>query len=215
MKYSEMNKEQKQYLLLGVMAVVTTFFVLQNLVLGPLGERAEAAEKTIETLEPKLRRGQAMLQRDRVNREEMQAMSAEILEISQSKLPDRESQLSWAQRVLNELIKDQLELDGDAERVHPAQRAARPRGSYEEVKNRVPMWTVFAVDVRLRAGFEDVRRFLEALHEQQPYASVGFMRLATNPAHPEKHLVELVVEWPVFRFGQDLELLTTHAGERP
>lgn len=215
MKFSEMNKEQKQYVVLGVMAVVTTFFVLQNIVVGPMRARASQAEETISDLQPKVRLGEAMLRRDRVNRDEILAISEEILATSQTQLPDRQSQLSWAQRVLNEIIKDQLGLDGEAERVHPAQRAAVPRGSYEEVQDRVSMWSVFAVDVTLRAGFDDLRRFLDVLYEQQPYASVGRMTLSANPANPEKHRVEMVVEWPVFRFRQDIELLTTHAGENP
>ena len=213
MNFSELTKEQKQYAVLAVMSVITVFFVVQNLVVTPMKERAAAAEKTIAELESKVRTGEALLRRDRINQEEMREMSADILRISREHLPDRESQLSWAQRVLNQIIKDQLKLDGEAEKVHPGQRVASLRGSYSEVKELTPMWGVFAVDVNLRVGYDDVQRFLRALHEAHPYASVGRMTMRANPAHPEKHLVELVIEWPVFRFREDLRHVETFAGE--
>lgn len=213
MKFSELNKQQKEYLILGVMGIVTTFAILQNLVIAPNRAKAEAARATIDRLASEVRTGEAILARDRVNRNRLQTVSGEILALLEEDAPPDFSRYTWA---LGRISRIAREADIFPQiREFGGQRFVTHRQPYNQVREKSGMWIPYSVEVDFRAGYDQTLRFLQALHEQAPLASVGQLTIRANPDDPMNHLVSLIVEWPVFRHPEDKTFLAASTGATP
>jgi len=210
MKFSELNKEQKQYVVLGVMMVVTAVAVIQNLLLAPRRERLAAAQKMITDNEARVRRGEATLRRDRVTRESLRETAAAIVKISEE-LPPELSRYTWAlNRVMG--VAHDLELPPPLVREYSGQRFVAHRRPYAEVRDRASMWVPYTLEVTAQLGYHDLLRFLAKLKEDHPYISVGSLSIQENVATPERHNIRMLLEWPVFRHGRDREVVRELAG---
>ena len=64
MKFSDLNKEQKQLLILAVGGSFTLLMIASNLVMKPAKAAAANAEKVIAELESEVNKGELLLQRD-------------------------------------------------------------------------------------------------------------------------------------------------------
>ncbi|MCC5844491.1 MAG: hypothetical protein JJU05_09590 [Verrucomicrobia bacterium] len=213
MKFSELNKQQKEYLILGVMGVITTIAVLQNLVIAPTRAKAAAARETIGKLESDVRTGESILARDRTNRNRLQTVSGEILERMEREAPPDFSRYTWAlgriSRIArqNDIFPQIREFGG--------QRYMPHRQNYPQIRDKSGMWIPYAIEVDFRTSYTQTMQFLRALHEEDPLASVGQLTIRANPDDPQNHLVNLIIEWPVFRHPEDKEFLTASKGATP
>jgi hypothetical protein len=222
MNFSEMNKEQKQLVILGVMAVITTISVLSNMVIGPAREDAAAARETINNLKGKVSTGDAILIRDTRNIREIQEFSTEVHAIASRHLPPETSAYIWAVEKLS-LISEELDMVIKV-RQHPSARyipVARQSPLNEKgepidaepVMDTIPMWIPYAVDVETNTSFAKMQRYLDLLHQRIPYASVSQIRISARPEDPEKHLISIIVGWPSFRYPEDAEWIESERKE--
>jgi hypothetical protein len=202
---SALNKKQKEALMLAVMGLVTTGVVLQNIVLGPRQKQAAEARKTMEEIGPDLRSGESMLNRDRNTRLQLQRLSGEMLQVAAAELPPPLSRYTWALGRISAASQEQALFPQIRE--HLGQRFTFVRRDASGETDPATFWVPYAVEIDFQAGYDQTRAFLEKLLEQNTYASVAQLSIRTNPADPERHLVNLLVEWPVPRFAEDLALL--------
>lgn len=209
MKFSEMNKEQKQLLILAVGGSFTLLMLLSNLVMKPAKEAAAKAEKIIEEQESDVNKGEMLLQRDPRVRAETRRDAQRILEIYDQYLPPETSRYGWA---LDKLIGIGEEL-GFKPTVKESRGARfvplRPRQEFNE--NSASMWIPYAVDVEFQTSFENLKNFMILLREKNPYCSVAKLEIISQESDPEHHLINLIVEWPVFRFDEDLAWIKAQA----
>jgi len=214
MKWAELNKKQKDSLILSVMGVVTFLVVIQNLIIIPRKEAVAAAQKVIDEIDSKVSRGESVLTRDRISRRDLQSNAVGILEILRNHLPPDVSRYTWALGKVT-AISHELGLLPPVVREHKGQRYVQSRRPYEEIRDNASMWVTYAVEVDFQAGYFQVIEFLRRLHEKNPYASVGQLNLRTNQQSPEFHQVSLLIEWPIFRHEADKTLLETYRGATP
>jgi len=204
--FSEMTKEQKQLLILAVGGTITMFFILSNLVIGPMREDAAAAREVIEELENTVYKGERVLQRSVLNRRSVKDFSAEVLSIHRDELPPRFSPYIWAVEVLSLLAEKQDLVIAVQE--HPELRYMPARDGLADVnKHSVPYWIPYTVDVTMDTSFANLKNFLQLLHEELPFAAVAGLRIQASISDPERHEISLMVEWPTLRFEDDLTWL--------
>ena len=210
MKFSELNKEQKQYLILGVMALAFAVFGLNNFLVAPMRARSAAAEKTISELESEVRIGEALLRRDKSNQEELQRLAREILEIHETQLPPEISRYNWGFQLVSSVTAPM----GLQPRVqqHGTPRFMPHTGNYTAVKNTSTFWIPYAITLDLDASYQEVIELIEGFYTANPHTSVASLTLQRIRETPEKHQVNMILEWPVLRHAEDLEYLTTLRG---
>ncbi|MCC5850746.1 MAG: hypothetical protein JJU29_21875 [Verrucomicrobia bacterium] len=205
MKFSELNKEQKQLVVLAVGGVFTVFMILNNLVLGPMRASAAAAQNQTADLERKVNRGEAILRRERINQVSIQSVAAEIGAIREAYLPPEISRYTWALSQISgvgHLLGIQAQV-----REHDLPRYVPHTAPYRQIKLDTPMWVPYAVQVNFTAGYDKIIQFIDQLYKANPYISIGMLTIQRNPNQPENHLVQMVVEWPVLRFNEDINQL--------
>jgi hypothetical protein len=211
MKFSELNKEQKQLLILVVGGIFTLLMIGSNLVITPAKAAAEEGRQNIATFENQVNRGESVLRRDALVRKETLELSSTALDLYQTHLPPIASRYIWALEKVSQLGAD-LDLQLTVQE-HSGTRYIPVRDLSSLDVNSIPMWIPYPVDVRLNTSFENLQKFLSLLYERYPYCSVGKIEIAATPIHPENHNISLLLEWPVFRFEQELDWITAQAGE--
>ena len=206
-----MNKEKKQQLIMGVLMVLTVLFLGSNAVVKPAREKLGKARKVVHELEPKVRNGERMVAVDARTSQDLQKRAREILAIESAHLPPQESRFTWALQKITD-ITHEMGLEAKVEELrNPRFRPATK--SFASIAGNIPMWVPYAVDVRLTAGYEDVKTLAARIQKENPYASVSQMGIYAGGTDVEKHTVTLVVEWPTFRDRSDLNMLRKLAGD--
>jgi hypothetical protein len=209
MKFSDLNKEQKQLLILAVGGSFTLLMIASNLVMKPAKAAAANAEKVIAELESEVNKGELLLQRDPRVRAETGKDARRILEIYDAYFPPETSRYGWA---IDQLIGIGEEL-GFTPSVKESRGVRfvplRPRQEFNV--NSVSMWVPYSVDVEFQTSFENLKKFITLLREKNPYCSLAKLEINAQEGDPEHHLISLIVEWPVFRFEEDLAWIKTQA----
>lgn len=214
MNFSEMNKEQKQLLVLAVGGTITIIAILSNLVIGPARAEAAEARKTIEELEDKVIKGERVLRRSVMVNRDVQNFASEVLSVHEEHLPPRISPYIWAVENLSLLAED-LDLVISVQE-HPTSRFMPIPEDMEDLnRSSVPYWVPYTVDVDVNTSFAKLKSFLNLIHRELPYASVAGLQIQASSTQPERHAISMMLEWPTFRFPEDLEWLQnpTPAGE--
>ena len=212
MNLSELNKDQKQGMLLAVMGVATVLFVTVNLIYKPAKARREKLEKQYEAIKDNTRGAQRVLAKDRQDQELLRQSSSSILTIQQEMLPPRRSTFAWVLGRVDKLGKElglsvQIDLQS-RQRYLPV-----PSGTdYNSVRYTLPMWIPYTVRVTTECSYADAIEFLAKLQTVYPYASISRLQISTG-RQPEAHRVSFDVEWPTFREASDLKELQKLAGE--
>lgn len=213
MKFSELSKQQKEYLILAVMGVATLITVLQNLVISPKQVKAAAARETVGKLASEVRTGETILSRDRTNRSRLRRVSADILQRMEREAPPDVSRYTWALGRITPIARQHNIFPQIRE--FGGQRYVPHRQPHNQIRAKSSMWIPYTLEVDFRAGYAQTQDFLRTLHEKEPLASVGQLTLRANPEDPLHHLVSLLIEWPVFRHPEDKAFLAASTGTTP
>ncbi|MDF3130426.1 hypothetical protein P0Y35_14560 [Kiritimatiellaeota bacterium B1221] len=201
MKFSEMNKEQKQLVILGVGGAITILFIVVNLLVKPAKEAALKAEEVIAELESEVNRGQMVLDRDLKVKKEVKASAKEILEIVNRELPPSTGRYAWALANITEVFEDMgVYLDMEETR---GLRYLPLKDGQEFNPDSVSMWVPYSVTVRFKTSFENLKKILNLLKEKFPYCSIAKLDIRASEQDYENHNISLILEWPVFRFDSD------------
>lgn len=209
MKFSDLNKEQKQLLILAVGGSITLLMIFSNLMMKPAKAAAANAEKIILELESKVNKGETLLQRNLRVQADTRKGAQQILDVYETYFPPETSRYGWA--------LDQLIGIGEEVGFTPTVKESRgiryvplrPRQEFNE--NSVPMWVPYSVDVEFQTSFENLKNFIILLRKKNPYCSVAKLEINAQDGDPEHHLINLIVEWPVFRFEEDLAWIKAQA----
>lgn len=211
MNFAEMNKEQKQLLILAVGGAVTFLMVVSNLMVKPAKAAAEKAEKIIEELGTDVNRGELLLERDPKVRRDVLADAKALLAIVDKELPPVNGRYGWALENLTGVSEEVGVLFTVKEHAGARYVPMKPRQEFNP--DSVPMWIPYPVDVEFRTNFENLKKILRLLKEKFPYCSVAKMQIEASNQDFQKHKVSLILEWPVFRFEEDLAWIRSQAGE--
>ncbi|WFB36916.1 hypothetical protein P3T73_03960 [Kiritimatiellota bacterium B12222] len=206
MNFAELEKEQKQMVILTVGAVIAVFMLARNLMIEPAKAKAAAAEKIITELEGKLKGGETLLRKDSRIQNELLENAKTIAQIYETELPPEGSRYGWA---LGNIIGVADEV-GVQVKVNES-RAQRYISPKNEGSENLPMWIPYNVNVDLFTSFENLKKFLAVLEEKYPYSSVAIMDISARKFDNENHSIHLLIEWPVFRYDKDLKQIQQFA----
>lgn len=213
MSFSDLKKEQKQLVILGVMGLVTAISVVSNLIIGPQKEKAAKARAAIKEFKSQVQTGDIILQRDIRNIAEIEEFSQEVLTINGESLPPQSSTYIWALEKLS-LIAESVDLVIEV-REHGSQRyrSSPPYEPNAQQVSNVTMWVPYSIDINMATSFANLQRFLDELRTELPYVSVGRITINAGGKSEQEHSIRLVVEWPSLRYPEDLEWLRSNIKE--
>lgn len=211
MKFSELNKEQKQLAILVVGGTFTLLMVLSNLLIKPAKEAAKAGRKNQSEFELKVSRGESMLKRDVQIQKETNELSTKLMAIYREHLPPEASRYIWALEQISQL-GEELGLQLNVQE-HSRNRYVPVRDKEKLDVSSIPMWIPYSVDVTLTTSFENLKKFFTLLHDRYPYCSVGKLEISATSVNPENPDISLLLEWPVLRREEDLNWVREQSAE--
>lgn len=214
MSFSELNKEQKQMVVLAVMAVVVVIALGNQLILGPAKEKAKVAERMMQDKGKERTLGTRMLNRDQEIKNGLGKMGKELIaKREEGLIPPQIGKEFWAQKRLTDLgYKLGLSLTVTE---HNALRHIPLREKGDIKKADVSFWVPYAVEVNTRSDYGSVIDFLNKVYEQDPYASLARLQVTASEKDPIRHDVLMIFEWPTPRLEEDILMLQSFAEVAP
>lgn len=184
--FSQLTKEQKQYVFLGV--VVLAIFVW----LGVLGAKEVLSSMT--SIDTELAEVDGKL-KDALRKE------AEYKQVSQDYLPTVQQTMKYLVQDLpdrNRLTEIQtkiylLEKGTEFSVVDIKEIELAPLGG--SAGRGVLTLNSYALQINAKGSYESVLQFLAALYKEFPLVRVVCVNIKSQPQDPEQHLVEIQVQW--------------------
>jgi hypothetical protein len=200
-----MNQERKKVVILISGVCFTLLIGLNTFVFNPVKQAATSRKERIPDVEKKIFSGKHLLSQEQKLRRETEGYATDILDIHNKHLPPASDRYIWALNFLSG-VTDDLNVQLLVQE-HSENRFVATKGVENLDANSVPFWVTYSVDVTMRTDFSTLCYFLSQLYEVSPFCSLASLQIVARPTTPETHDITLVLEWPVLRFEQDLELL--------
>lgn len=191
MNLSDLTKEQKKYLALGVIAAAALVILIAFGIKVSLSS-IRSARSELSALNAKIGSAEKAVVKSRNQHEELNT-SIETLKGYLANIPPDRNYYSWATEVIyNEARTVQCEIDVIDEMTVAAMEAE------SAVKDKVEMES-YALRITARGSYESVKQLLRHLTENHPLLRVTGIEISTGIS-PEIHDVQLLIEWP-FNMG--------------
>ena len=193
--FASMNKEQKQLAFLGALVGATVLYAGVVFGLMPMLDGWQNAKEELAVLEEKLDRADRLVRRTQSLRQELTESQKVLLRTSQEYVPENENTLAWVTRRVYQKGRD---LGVDIEAVVPSSSGFqlatldRAKGTYDRY------FDFYAVRITTNCGFAKALEFVSALEASNPYLVVGGLVLSANQNEPERHSVQIDVQWPLW-----------------
>ena len=185
MNLAELTKEQKQYMILGVLGVVII------LGLGWFGIRlslnsVEKAKTRLVELSDKIERADKTLTKGGNTSSDFESTTEYLKEELQRIPPDR-NYYSWATEVIYSTGRNSgLEIDSVDEYTQSAGKAgAKAAVQFES----------YSLRISARGSYADTKDFLKVLEEDHPLVRIIGIDISSG-GNPDSHDVQLLVQWP-------------------
>lgn len=188
--FKTMDEEQKKKFILVAILGVGALYALANFLVTPFLEEGKRTAVELSTLEDKVDRAQLALNREAEIRSNSQKTGEEIKNISTEFVPPVQNALSWvAGRVYSSARKVGLEIES----VNDLGVPSVPWTRGEETEKAFVPYTVRIVT---QCGYNELASLVCALEKDNPYLCVSAIEISAQSLTPEKHRVQLSVEWP-------------------
>ena len=191
MNFAELTKEQKQYVLLALIAGVTGIFALFNFLLSPMKAKWAAAKVEFAEVSKELDAARRMVRREDSIRESLAESDKVLAAAAAEFLPDSANPLSWATqkiyfkaREVGVEVASVSELGGAGVLQSQIQNGHKAFGSY-------------AVRIISDCNYLQLRNLIDVLEGSNPYLTVSSVSLDAKPRYPEYHGMNITVEWPI------------------
>ena len=204
MSLSDLKKEQKQYLILGVVVAVVIAVLI---VFGVKVSLSSISEARLELgdLAGKIGAAEKSLSKTQRNEAEFRSTIAELAAHLGNIPPDR-NYYSWAtETIYAEARKADFEIDA----IDEIGIAAQSDDSMEEDKVRLES---YSLRITARGGYENIKRLLKRIASSHPLVRVTGVEISTG-SEPDVHNVQLFIGWP-FNLGYITETWKSIAAEQ-
>jgi hypothetical protein len=208
-KFSELNNDQKKLLILSIGGAITVLMIISNLVIKPAKKAAEKAEEIILEFGKEVSRGELLLKRDQRIRVQTREDAIAILKIYEEQLPPESSRYGWA---LDNLIglSERAELEISVKEYKGTRYIPAQQGEKVD-PDSIPMWIPYTLTVDTLTSFANLKNFLDLIKDEFPYCSVANIQISASDRDPENHSISFAIEWPVFRYSEDLAWIKAQA----
>lgn len=191
MSLLDLRKEQKQYLIMGVIAAVVLAILIVFGVKVSLSSISEARLE-LHGLTEKIESAEKSVSANHRNDAEFRLTIAELKTHLANIPPDR-NYYSWATEIIyNEARMVHFEIDAIDENTITAPADDSKEQDVVELES-------YSLRINAHGGYENVKGFLERIAIDHPLVRVTGIEISTG-SEPDVHDVQLFIEWP-FNLG--------------
>lgn len=186
MKWETLSKEQKNYVILGVVVGLAVIYVLYTVLSSVLAAPTEknAGKIDLDKLEKEVETAEHMLKKERPIMKDYEEGLAYLEEV-RPYFPNEDNRYSW----VTELIYTQGRNIGiDVESISELGRQEKPGSE--------PPFSRYAVQVNLRCRYDRLIEFVKHFETDNPMLRVTQLTIANDEKDPVNHSVKIVMEWP-------------------
>jgi len=187
MNLLDLSKEQKQYLVLGVIVAIVLAILIIFGIKVSLSSISEARLE-LQDLAAKIETAEESLSKSQQGDAEFRATIAELTAHLANIPPDR-NYYSWATEIIYiEARMVHFEIDAVDEII-----IAAPVDNSKE-QDQVKLES-YSLRITARGGYENIKRFLQQITRNHPLVRVTGIEISSGST-PEIHDVQLFIEWP-------------------
>jgi len=191
MNLKEFSKEQKQYIIFGVLGLILVVSLAAFAVHINLSSVSQAKAELLD-LKGKIERADSALSKDREISEEY-ARTAILLKEYLKNLPPERNYYAWATEFLYRMGRmTGMDIDSVDEM---AELQARGAADNKEVG-----FQAYSLRIRGRGGYANIKAFVRKISEEHPLIRLTGVEISTG-REPDVHEVQLYVQWP-FSLGE-------------
>jgi hypothetical protein len=196
MKWADLSKEQKQYIMLGGIVAVALVYVIYTLLTGLAPEGSEESSKQVELdlekLEEQVDKAEGTIRKERRILEGYEKTMEELQTMQQRYFPNEDNRYSW----VTELIYAQSRRFGIE--VQQISELGSP-GAEQQPFER------YAVQVNLTCSYAKLIRFVRYFEKSNPLMRIFEVAVSSNKQDAENHNVKLIMAWPTTMDIKDIE----------
>ncbi|HBA85826.1 MAG TPA: hypothetical protein DCZ95_17220 [Verrucomicrobia bacterium] len=208
MKWQEKTKEQKNILVLIGLLSVAVLFIAYQFGLNPLFSGKAKVAQEVRDLQAKLAAGEEIAGREEKISQEVSVSNEEQHQADEHHIVPRENPLSWVtEKVYFNAREVGIEIDSVAE-------VGSPLTSRERTDKQQKNFGSYSVRIVAQCGYRDLIRLVKVLETSNPYLCVSGISVVSQDRTAEKHLISLVVEWPM-RMAAGAAKSPDAAGHKP
>ena len=193
MKWSAMNKEQRQKAVLAVIIAAAVLYGGVQFAVLPLLSGLKNGQAKRDELLAKIEKAQRTIRAEGQIEASTTNLQSNLSRTFAQRMPPMEDALSWATKFVNEHTR-RLGLS-DPSVAEASVNDPAWKSNDQSARSFLP----YGIRVELSANFEEVQKLVRSLHDDNPYLSVAGIVISADSAHPEKHFVELLMEWPIWK----------------
>ena len=187
MSLSDLTKEQKQYVILGVIVAAAVIVLIVFGVKISLASITEA-QNELDDLTKKIESADRSLSKKAEVLAEFDASSGELRAIIESIPPER-NYYSWASEIIYAKARlAGLEINAIDEQTDAA-------GALKDASDKKVNLESYSLRITSHGGFENVVRFLEQIEKDYPLVRTTNIDISTG-SEPDSHDVQLFIQWP-------------------
>ena len=186
MNLKNLSKEQKQYLIIGVLGVIV---IVGAIVIGVKFSMSSIGEARVELneLTDKIDRADRSLANQQQNEEKFYNTIYELKDYF-GKIPPDQNYYSWATEVIYGIARTaQLKIDSVNE-------AGSTKKNTSDKKNKVSVES-YSLRIVAHGGFEDIKYFLREISSNYPLVRITGLEIRSGSL-PDVHDVQLLIQWP-------------------
>lgn len=201
MNLSNLSKEQKQYIFLGLMLSIGVIFALYRFVLTPFIDKWGDSQDGLASMQLELKTARMAIQNRSQIEHKLQESASNMIYATEHYLPPMGTTLAWA----TERIYRRARLAGvEIEAVDELGSTRLPTVAGAEDTR---MFKPYSVRVTTTCGYYQVQELIRQLSENNPLLLITDLQVVGRSATPEEHAVSLTLQWPLWRDEKDLERL--------
>lgn len=193
MSFSYLSKEQKQYVVLGVIGALVIIVLVALGIRVSLSTISEA-KKDLSDLATKIElTNLSLVKHARVSHDFSETMAT--LQNHIENAPPEKNYYSWAtEAIYSTARKSGLEIEAIEElKIAPTTTDKKDKGDEITMES-------YSLRITAHGGFNDARKFLQGIEENHHLVRVTGLEISSGP-RPESHNVQLYMQWP-FRISQ-------------
>lgn len=212
MKLSDLNKEQKQKLVLFVMVGLGAIYALVRFAVLPLLDGRSERGAQLDRLKGQYEQAMTDFRGEAKLEEQVQTMRTALEADFKERIPPTDNALSWASAFIYSRARP---LGLDVSSVAEVDSGSLPWSQPDQAKR---IFKPYAVRVSFVAGFHELKRFMTSLQQGNTYVAITSLSIQTDPREPARQAVSLVLEWPAWKeaarsrspFGQPVVAVETN-----
>lgn len=182
---SQLTKEQKQYIALGIMMIAIVVSVVYSLVDVGGGTAADdgSPQKTLEELQSESESLERIVRREKRLEFDFKEIQTQLSTLKKSYLPNENNKYSWVTEIVYSTAREE---NVQVDMVTEVLRESRPDASFSR----------YAVQLDLAADFDRIVRFVGGMCAQNPYLRVSYLSIRADAQDFTTHRVSVILEWP-------------------